>query len=112
MGTNELRMTFTQLQVGYRRKNDEMIVVSIDRIIEYLEEDIEKYPSKIRLALEGAIKKFKELQSRVLIDEVEDYDAEWKSCQKLIDMVTHGVFIPWLNETGQQDFRWVSGGKS
>jgi len=108
----DLRTTFVQLQLGYHRKNDDMVVKSLDKIIEYLQMDKEHYPDKIRVAVEGAIMRFKEFQSRILTDVVDDYNDEWKSCQKLIDMVTHGVFIPWLNEDGQKDFGWVSGGDS
>lgn len=112
MEGNDLRTTFTQLQFGYRRKNDDLIVESIDKLIEYLQTDKNHYPDKIRIAIDRAIMKFKELQSRILTDMVEDYDDEWKLCQRLIDTVTHGVFIPWLNESGQEDFGWISGGDS
>lgn len=112
MQTNDLRTTFAQLQVGYKRKNDDLIVKCIDVLITYLQVDIEKYPTKIRAAIKGAILKFKELQTRVLTDAVDDYDSEWKECQDLIDKVTHGVFIPWLNEGDQKDFGWISGGDS
>jgi hypothetical protein len=112
MEDNDLRAAFAKLQLGYHRKNDNMIVESIDKLIKFLQHDKEHYPNDIRVAIEEAIKKFDEFQYRVLINVVVDYDDEWNSCKKLIDTVTYGVIIPWLNKDGQKDFGWISGGES